>query len=153
MTGQTLTLWLVRIATGLYVLAIAAWLTRRDRVGRIAWTFGCLFFLAHVACAFQFYHHWSHTAAYVATERVSGWGGSLYINYAFIAIWVSDVIWSWRPRAVRIAIHLFFAFMFFNAAVVFATGPIRWFGAAATVLLVALYIIRTRTTPGTSLPA
>jgi hypothetical protein len=146
--GQILTLWLVRVATGLYVLAVAAWLMRRDRLGRVAWTVGCVFFLAHVACAFQFYHHWSHTAAYIATERVSGWGASLYINYLFIAIWISDVIWWWRPRAVRVAIHIFFAFMFFNAAVVFATGPIRWFGAAATVLLIALNIIRTRTAPG-----
>ena len=145
--GQTLTTESVHAAAALYVLSVAAWLEQRDRVSRITWSLACAFYLVHVAAAFQFYHHWSHTAAYIATERISGWGASLYINYLFIAIWISDIIFWWRARAVRVAIHVFFAFMFFNAAVVFGAGPIRWFGAAATVLLIALYIIRTRIAP------
>src|SRR5262249_53268697 len=35
-------------------------------------SFGCLAFIAHVVCAFQFYHHWSHAAAYADTARRTG---------------------------------------------------------------------------------
>jgi hypothetical protein len=54
-----------------------------------------------------------------------------------------DVIWWWRglevyrrrPRWIQASVHAFFAFMFFNATVVFAAGPVRWLGLAATAAL------------------
>ena len=141
-----LTLWSIRVASILYVAAMATWLTRREKLSRAAWTAACALYLAHVAAAFQFYHHWSHTAAYQETARqtfeVFGmrWGGGLYFNYALTLIWIVDVLlwWSGRRR-FTISINWFFAFMFFNATVVFATGPVRWFGLASTIGLVLLW--------------
>src|SRR5436190_19630563 len=100
-------------------------------------TAGCAAFLAHVAAAFHFYHHWSHAAAYADTARQTAefsgwnWGGGLYLNYLFAVLWLGEVIWSWvspasyvdRSRAISRAIRGFFIFMIFNGAVVFARGP------------------------------
>ena len=128
-TGQALTVWVIWLATALYVAAVAGWLMRQDRLARVLWTAGCGLYVVHVAGAFQFYHHWSHAAAYRETARQTlevvglNWGGGLYFNYVFTAVWVADVIWWWRgietyrrrPRAITIAVHTFMAFMFLNA--------------------------------------
>jgi len=147
--GKILTLWTIRAAAALYAASIIAWLRRRDRNARLTWTLACLLYLAHVACAFSIYHHWSHAEAYEHTARRTaellgaGWGGGLYFNYLFTAVWVADAIWWWRglelyrrrPRWIHTSVHTFFAFMFFNATVVFATGPVRWLGLVASVAL------------------
>jgi hypothetical protein len=147
--GKILTLWTIRAAAGLYAGSVIAWLRRRDRSARLTWTVACLLYLAHVGCAFNFYHHWSHSAAYEDTSRRTaellgaGWGVGLYFNYLFTVAWVMDVIWWWRglevyrrrPRWIQASVHAFFAFMFFNATVVFAAGPVRWLGLAATAAL------------------
>ena len=151
--GKILTLWMIRAAAGLYVASVAGWLARWDRIARLAWTTACLLYLAHVGCAFHFYHGWSHSAAYEKTARQTaqllgaGWGCGLYFNYIFTVAWIADVIWWWkglvvyrnRPHWVEATIHTFFAFMFFNATVVFGAGPIRWLGAAATAALGLLW--------------
>jgi hypothetical protein len=158
--GRTVTLWLADGAAALYAAAIAFKLLRRDRLARVAWGAGCAIFLAHVAFAFQFYHHWSHASAYADTARQtrqifgidSGFG--LYFNYAFAIVWVVDVVWWGRPRAswIGTVIHLFLAFMFFNATVVFGKGWVRWAGVVATVALAALYGISRRRTSITLVP-
>jgi hypothetical protein len=153
MSGEAFTIWTVRLATLLYIAALVVWLTARGQrhrqIARVMWTAGCLFYLAHVYGAFQFVHGWSHAAAYAETarqtEEVFGlhWGGGIHFNYAFTILWPADVIWWWtdsegygrRPRWVSTSVHAFLAFMFFNGAVVFASGPVRWLGVGATVLL------------------
>ncbi len=109
--------------------------------------------LAHVACAYHFYHTWSQDSVYRETARQTAevfnfnWGGGLYINYAFILAWVLDVIWWWRglaaynqrPRYLDLAWQGFFLFMVFNATVVFKTGVLRWLGVALSVGLVAVW--------------
>src|SRR5262245_33859605 len=129
-TGELLTRWTVRLAVALYASALAARLVADGRpswlaAARVAWTAGCLAFLVHVACAFQFYHHWSHAAAYTDTARrtaeVVGWdsGSGLYANYAFALVWAADVIWWWwrpagysaRPWGVEWAVQGFLGFM------------------------------------------
>ena len=159
--GELLTRWTVRLAMTLYVLALCLWITSRQRApwlrtARLAWTVGCGVFLAHVICAFAFYHHWCHEAAYEETahrtEELVGisWGGGLYLNYAFTVLWIADVIVWWRNldrshfRGIQIAIQLFLAFIAFNATVVFGTGLIRWLGIGATLLLLILTILRGR---------
>ena len=159
--GEFLTRWSAVLALSLYVLGLAL---RANANGtrskltwaRTAWTVGCLLFLFHVACAFQFYHHWSHTAAYAATaERTAelvglAWGGGLYANYAFTLLWVADAIWWWcgleryetRSRVVNWAVHVFLGFMAFNGTVVFGTWTIRWLGVGACVLLAAMWGLR-----------
>jgi hypothetical protein len=152
--GELSIRWTVRAALGLYALALAARLLpkqRRSRLGpaRWAWTLGCALYLAHVVCAFQFRHGWSHAAAYQETARRTeeqfglAWGGGLYLNYLFTAVWVGDVLWWWlacrsyetRPRLLGGMVQAFLAFMAFNGAVVFAAGPVRWFGLAACATL------------------
>lgn len=141
-----LTLWTIRASAVCYVAALAGGVR-----ARAMWTAGCALFLAHALAAFHFHHHWSHAAAYVETARQTqelfgvASGSGLWFNYVFTLVWLVDVIWWWRsparyatrPRWLHAAVHGFMAFMFFNGAVVFASGPTRWFGMAAAVWLVA----------------
>jgi hypothetical protein len=157
--GEALTRWTVRAALALYVLALVLRATAAGRrrwliAARLAWTTGYLAFLVHVACAFHFFHGWSHDAAYEATARQSAevvglsWGGGLYANYAFAAVWAVDVLWWWRglacyearPRVVAWVVQGFLGFIAFNATVVFGTGAIRWAGLAACLLLAIIAV-------------
>ncbi len=150
-----LTIWL---ALSGYACGAIIHFVRRENLrwqarARWAWTLGCLGMLAHVACAFHVYHNWSQTSAYRETARQTAevfnfnWGGGLYINYAFIAAWVLDVIWWWRglaaynrrPRYVVLAWQGFFLFMVFNATVVFKTGVLRWLGIVLCLALVLVW--------------
>jgi len=156
-----LTLWSVRIACLLYALALAAWLTGRRRAAPLFWTAALIFYLAHVIAAFVSQYHWSNQLAYAETARQTAevfkldWGGGLYFNYAFTAIWATDVIWLWwkpasydrRSKWINSAIHGFMAFMFFNGAIIFASGWVRWFALSATAILLFLRQ-RNRSTPG-----
>lgn len=153
-TGELLTRWTIRVALACYVLCCAVLLSARGRrdwraAARLLWTWALAAYLAHVACAFEFYHHWSHAAAYRHTaERTAAllgirWGGGLYVNYLLMLVWLADAVWWWlrpagylaRPRAVPRAVHSFVAFMAFNATVVFGAGAIRWAGIAACLLM------------------
>jgi hypothetical protein len=161
-TEELLTRWTIRLALACYVTALAIGLATRGRsprgqlVARILWTAGCLLFLGHVACAFGFYHDWSHARALADTARQTkeliGWefGEGIYFSYLFTLLWVADVIWWWlapasyvgRVPPLRYAIHGFMAFIAFNGAIVFEGGPTRWFGIAACVILGGLFVMR-----------
>ena len=116
------------------------------------WSCACLLYLAHVASAFQFWHGWSHaeacahTATQVAAVVGLNWGGGIYANYAFTALWLVEVAWWWaapvsyenRPSGVIFTVRAIFLFMIVNGAVVFVTGSMRWVGAGlVAALLVA----------------
>jgi hypothetical protein len=149
------TRWTIRLAlvcslAGAMAEVSAGTAERRRRLARAAWTAGWGLYLAHVACAFQFYHHWSHAAAYFHTARRTAdlfgrnWGAGLYFNYAFTAAWTLDTFtWWFRPSARRrariplIVWYGFFLFMVVNATIVFETGPVRW---AAVVGLAMLWL-------------
>lgn len=148
--GELATIWTVRIALAGYFIGGALWTrqasTGRLKLARIVWTLGCACYLAHVVSAFHFYHAWSHTAALERTaERTAettGWyfGGGLYLNYLFTAVWVADALARWWPWFAgkcwpAIAVQLFLWFMVFNATVVFGHGAIRWFGLAGCIAL------------------
>jgi hypothetical protein len=156
-TGELLTRWTIRGALALYVLGLALRIRAQGRPSRLkwacrAWAVGCLAFLLHLLCAFEFFHAWSHIAAYEATAHRTAevvgvaWGGGLYANYAFTVVWCSDAFWwvGWpqcyqaRPRAVEWAVQGFLAFIAFNATVVFGAGAVRWAGLAAALMLAAL---------------
>jgi hypothetical protein len=162
-TGEILTRWTVRVALALYVLSLTlrAWAAGRSTwlsLARLAWTGGCMVFLLHIVCAFQFYHHWSHAAAYEATAQrtaeVTGlnWGGGLYANYVFAAVWLLDVGWWWldsrcylaRRRMIEWSIQGLLGFIAFNATVVFGRGAIRWAGLAAIAFLAGVFGFRSR---------
>lgn len=155
--GELATRWTVRLALAGYFAGAALRGGRprssnRERVARLAWTLGCLFYLAHVGCAFHYFHGWSHAAAYQRTADETAattgwkWGGGLYFNYAFTVVWLADTLWWWRPAAGRRAhwlatsVQAFLAFMVFNATVVFGHGAIRWFGLAGCALLAVRWL-------------
>ncbi len=157
-----LTRWTAWLAMGL-LAATAAVRTCRpagreadEAIARWFWTAACLLLWIHVACAFQFQHRWSHTAAYAhtasKTREFTGldWGGGLYFNYVMMLVWAGDAAWWWiapesrrrRPGLVSNAIAGFLAFMAFNATIVFGAGLLRWLAAATTLLLGYCAVLR-----------
>lgn len=171
--GELLTRWAVRLALSCFVLYLAGALwgagrARWWRVSRWIWTAGCGWMLLHVACAFHFYHHWSHGAAWQSTadetQRMLGvaFGDGIYASYLFLLAWAADVVWLWTfsspPRAAamnasgvpgastiggqtpiwRLLVHFFLLFIAFNGAIVFEGGPTRWAGIVASLALAAL---------------
>lgn len=151
-----LTVWLAVIG---YAIGAAIMLRANGDMPSLAaarwsWTLGCTLFIAHVVCAFSFYHHWSHSAAIAATarqtEEVAGfhWGGGLYFNYLFALVWCVDVVWSWlgfsnrreRPLWMTRVLHGFLFFMVFNGTVVFAHGPTRTLGVILCSSVILLWV-------------
>lgn len=149
------------------ILSTVAWalgeaLMRRsvelDRIARLAWTAGIGLALAHIALAFQLVYGWNHAAAVAATAQQTinrfgwGWGGGIYLNYAFVALWLADVCWWWvaprghasRPLGFERVRLAFFAFMFLNGAVIFASGIGRLFGIASLLLVLVASPLRKR---------
>lgn len=165
---ESLTVWIIRLALVAYFVALAELLlTAQSRRARLAWTIGALACVAHIGLAMHFQHHWSNAAAYAETARQTreiiglDWGGGIYINYLFAAVWLADAAWWWCSPASRVArgmwlsglIHGFLAFIIFNATVVFKTGPLRWTVLAACLALmmmaaVAVKRARSRKQPG-----
>ena len=155
-TGMALTVQTVRIALVLYFACLFVLLrmdgndwacrTARGRLARRLWTWGLIFFLAHVACAFHFVHDWSHADAFARTALQGGVGEGIYLNYLFALVWCADVAfwqvlpirYAARPSWTAFAMHGFMLFMVFNASVVFAVGLTRY----VAVALFAALIIR-----------
>lgn len=156
--GEFLTRLTIWIAIGGYVASAVICLLRREsetwqRRARWASTTGCVALVAHTISAFHFYHDWSQASAYREVERqtaeVTGaaWGGGLFINYAFLAVWIADTVWWWRglevyrqrPWLITAAWHGLFVFMLFNATVVFKAGWVRWLGVGLCAVLFWLW--------------
>ena len=122
----------------------------RRSFARILWTTGAALLVLHTAIAFHFHHGWSHAAALEATARQSealtgsaaGWG--LYLNYAFVLVWIADAAWWWisplghdaRSRRLDVAVFVLFLFMMLNGAVIFGTSPMRLGGLVAVTLVI-----------------
>ena len=144
---------------GTMILATLAWAAgevlmrrsrRADRWARMAWTVAIVLAGIHVVLAFQFVYGWDHDIAVAETARQAadrfgwGWRGSLYVNYAFLLWWLADVCWWWAAPASHMSRSLrfeilrlaAFTFMFFNGAVVFASGAGRLAGIAAMAAVV-----------------
>ena len=114
------------------------------RLARWLWSAGCATYLVHVVCAFGLMHAWSHAAAYrhtaARTAEMVGldWGGGLYFNHVFTAVWLGDALWWWlrpasyqaQPFWTRLALRGFLAFMVFQATVVFGSRPAQVLGGA-----------------------
>jgi hypothetical protein len=144
LTKITIWLSLAGYVVGLNALTVAKGRQQWLNISRHALTLGCLLLIAHIALAFHYYHHWSHTAAWLETARQSkavtnlNWGGGLYVNYLLAVLWLGDVLWSWvapqhyqmRPRWITATWHGFVLFMIINATIVFGSRPARWLGIA-----------------------
>ncbi len=161
MIGTLLIQWTIRLSLVFYVAALGCLLAPRASSGRqplarLCWTAGALFFVAHVICAFHFYHHWSHWHAFdhtaAETQRLISWrfGAGIYFSYLFTLLWVLDALWWWlhptsyagRKWPVAYLIHAYIFFIAFNGAVIFESGPTRWGGIAATIALAVWMIGR-----------
>jgi hypothetical protein len=136
--------------------SLAAWAAAEFLHSRALWTVGAALALAHSAAAFAVFHDWSHDRAMIATAQqtaaVTGldWGGGLFFNYAFLLVWVADVMWWWiaegsheaRPRAIDLLIRGFLFFMFLNGAIVFADGFMRVIGIVAVAIVSVSWLMR-----------
>lgn len=162
--SELLTRASVWLAVSGYAIGVGLILLARGRrewllTARLVWTIGCVAMIVHIGFAFHFYHGWSHTAAYVETARQTSdvvgidWGGGVWINYAFVALWAFDAgSWWWNGiEAHRCRYWLLSAtwqfllvFMFFNALVVFESGVMRWLGVAIFLSLGWLWWVRRR---------
>lgn len=155
--GKWLTRGTVWLALSLYVAAeIVRSTTNETRsavIGRTLNSLGFAAFLAHVALAFHFYHHWSHAAAYADTARQTkhyfglDWGGGLFFNYLFLLFWAGQAVSSWTsavevPRKIGPLGWLmrgFVLLMTLNGAVIFAHGTVRWFGLLLNLILIGCW--------------
>jgi len=178
MRGALLTSWTIRAALACYafyvVLALAA---NRPQSARAVWTTGCGLFVMHVACAFHFYHHWSHAAAWQKTAEETQlllgipFGDGIYFSYLFLVLWVCDVLWLWtagssqvwsarsaspvpalkagtsRTPRWRLAVHGFLLFIAVNGAIIFEAGATRIIGIPVVLALAALSVWRAYNPP------
>ena len=158
LTRGTIWVSIAGYAIGSVIFAMSSSLRRSatwDSAARIIWTIACASLLAHFISAFQFYHGWSHAAAYADTARQThelfglNWGGGLFINYGLLVAWIIDIAWWWRsgldsyrqrPWLLVIAWHGFLVFIIFNATVVFGDGFVRWIGLAICLLLALAWV-------------
>lgn len=153
--GQSLMIWSVRGAVVCYLLRVVV-LLRRSGSSRVPsageclfWGLGCLLYIVHVILAFDHVHHWSHRLALEhtadVTQQVTGLarGEGIWVNYVFTAIWMVDVVriavarkrGRETLRALDITIQCFFAFIVFNATVVFGPAVYRWLLLPAGLLV------------------
>jgi hypothetical protein len=158
--GDLLIRWTIRLSLACYAAVLFGWLlTKRGQAPRAwmrpLWTVGCLLALVHTACAFQFVHGWSQDVAFAETARQTNerigiaYGGGLWWNYAFLAVWLLDVGWWWlmpsryarRPLWLGGLIQGFLGFMAFNGTVVFAAGWTRWTAVAVCAGLLVVWLL------------
>lgn len=158
LTKVTVWMALLGYAAGAACLLLARRSPKWSRPARLAWTFGCAWFLAHVLCAFAFHYGWSHATAFQETAQQTGEvmgvnvGGGVFVSYAFTLAWAADALWWWldeaghrrRPRLLTYALHGFFFFIIFNGTVVFEHGPARWLGA---LICGGLFVLWLATSP------
>jgi len=103
---------------------------------RPVWIAGAVLAIVHALIAFDVRYDWNHAAAVTATAAQAAdlygfaWRGSLYVNYAFLALWLAA--WRWRHWAWR----AFVLMMIVNGAIVFARPAARPLGAVLVAALV-----------------
>lgn len=153
--GPFVTKATVRLAMLFYGFSLCGqllmgWFPAWERPARDAWTAAWATFAVHVACAFHYYHSWSHAHAFAHTQEVGGWGWGIYVSHFFYLSWGLDVLlWRFAPaaRSARPAwlgrtLHGFWAFIVFNGMIVFETGFSRAMGVLlfATLGAILLYL-------------
>jgi hypothetical protein len=143
------TIW---IALALFVAGEAGKIRRPvTQWARVASLAGALLCAVHIVIAMGDHHHWSHASAIEETARQTAsvygvaWGGGVYVNYLFVAVWLAYVWRWWAPAGDDVAqnaaliwgLRAFFFLIIFNATVVFAVTRMR---AAGVVLTLALIV-------------
>jgi hypothetical protein len=128
---------------------------RQVEPARRLWTAGVALALIHAGVAFDVAYEWSQDAALIDTARrtaaVTGiaWGGGIFVNYLFLALWLADALWWWvapvayhrrpvRLEQARLAIVLV---MFANGAIVFAGNAARAVGVPAVAAVCIAWML------------
>lgn len=141
-----LIVWTARLAVAGYLGRVACDVAGTSpRLARWFWTAGLGSLLLHITAALHVQHHWSQSAAWEhvrqQTHSLTGWntGVGLVVNYAFTLLWIVDGGLWWRSldwprqRWVYGSLQTFYAFIIFNATVVF--GPRGWMIVGVLVLI------------------
>ena len=107
--GETLTRNTIRLSLTWYAAALVLMMrlapldwaaaTQLGQIARWCWTWGMLCFLVHLAMAFHYYHHWSHSEAFECTRQQAGSGEGIYASYLFTWLWFADAAWWWLGPA------------------------------------------------------
>lgn len=147
--------WMVWLS----LVAFAAGELAKSRRLAGAWSIsatGAILLAVHIVLAMAVRHGWSHASALEATARQTSdmfglnWGGGVYVNYVFAAVWIAELfVWrQWpegytsRPDWLKWSLRAFYFVIIVSAAVIFATGWRRWMGAGILAVLVASWIQR-----------
>lgn len=143
--------WTARLAVACYAMRLFCdagrdWSISSRRAARWWWTIGCGWFLLHVVAAFHFEHGWNHAEAFQYTANrtveMTGWnsGTGLYVNEAFLCVWLADTILWWRKREwpndrrIYWLIQGTFGFLMLQATAVF--GPAFWKPVVAVIIVI-----------------
>jgi hypothetical protein len=158
--GELLTRGTIWITLSAYLLGSVVFHLKSVRNGRNSltrgiWTIALLALVLHFVAAYQYYHDWNQTSAYLETARQTNdyiglnWGGGLYINYAILLIWIVDLSlwWLQGPDSyqkhfwkVRLVWHWLLIFIIFNALIVFKGGMVRWIGILYCSVLIFTWL-------------
>jgi hypothetical protein len=151
--------WTIRLSMLLLFVVFVLRTSRQSEASvghwlKYLWTASFVMCALHILSAFHFVHHWSHSAAYLATAEEThtklgfAYGAGVYFNYLFLVVWGVDVCWTWcsrenstrsTPWVIR-AGRWYLLFIAFNSVVVFESGWLRTLGAIATVALLGIAI-------------
>ena len=146
------------IVRGSIWLALACFLTAHVAFGRsnakvparwahaVYWMGASLAF-AHYLAAFHWHYNWSHTRAVAVTAgqtaQVFGldWGGGVWVNYLFLAVWLADAAWRTTRGGVQVSagtwvLRGFYLIVIANGAITFAEWPMQLAGSAVVAGLV-----------------
>lgn len=117
---------------------------------------GSLLTWTHIVVAYQIAHGGSHAEALHHTAEVTrqtfgvSVAAGLYVNFAFAGVWTFDAcgrLWGrydcW-PRLWRRSVHLFLAFIVFQATVVFGGLPMRLAAAAGFTAMLTVRLMAAR---------
>ena len=116
------------------------------------WAAGIVLCAIHFALVFEIRHDWSQASAMEATAvqaaRVYGlaWGGGVFVNYLFLAVWILDAAaWRVAPGRARSpllqwALRAFYFIVILNGAVIFAAGARRVLGVVIVGAMVATWV-------------
>ena len=152
MTTHVAVFWTIAAAVVAWALAECCRLAGAQlHLARAVWTVGAAAMVIHAAAAFAILYEGSQAVALAAVARqtaaIAGvsTGAGLYVNYAFIAIWIADAAWWWTVPAAKAAVagtwawarFAFFLFMIVNGAVVFADGWMRGLGLGAVIAILS----------------
>ena len=152
---QTAALWAIRLALLLLVSVLCAEIMGKKKTNPAwasLWLLGAILALCHSLGALIAFHHSSQAEALESTAQQTAellgfrFGAGLYVNYAFVAIWLFDAIlriaiptkYEQFPKMYGRLVYAFLIFIAINGAIVFKSGTVRSVGIASLLILLLL---------------